>query len=255
MTKATQKRANVRGRDWKPLCQGVEIFRYDDGAPVRDVLDGRRSLVVCGHYSYKTLVHVPCEGHGEENVARALDCIFPVKHFVGQPETIRFSIDQSGAETYTPDFGVRFKYGYVRIEYKRLGDLWPPAPDPKDEYAAFRWNEAEKTRAKLRRAREAYHRAGLRWILLTDVATAKIANTSVVNEIVANCGWPIAEDDLGRLRTELSQQGPLPLGKCEELIREGEFARGELLSRIPENTISIELRRRIDPDTTVHLSK
>jgi hypothetical protein len=47
MTKATEKRANSRGRDWKQLCP--DVVRFDDGAPVRDVPDGRRSLVVCGH--------------------------------------------------------------------------------------------------------------------------------------------------------------------------------------------------------------
>jgi hypothetical protein len=155
MAAKRNRRTNAREREWTRIHPDVEIFRCDDG-PARDVLDGRRTLVVTGYYSYKMLVHVPCEGHGEENVARALDCKAPAKGFVGQPESIRFSVDPNvGTETYTPDFGVQFRYGYVRFEYKRLENLWPPVPDLDDEYALYRWSEAEKTRAKLRRVREA----------------------------------------------------------------------------------------------------
>jgi hypothetical protein len=109
-------------------------------------------------------------------------------------------------------------------------------------------------RAKLRRVREAYRRAGLPWALLTDVELAKAASASVVNELIANFGHSIAEDDLGRLRAELSLSGSLPLGRCEELIREGEFPRGELLSRVPENLISIDLLQPIGVNTVVHVS-
>jgi hypothetical protein len=166
--------------------------------------------------------------------------------------SIRFSVDpREGTETYTPDFGVQFRYGYVRFEYKRLDDLWP-VPDPYDEYALYRCSEAEKTRAKLRRVRDAYRRARLPWVLLTDVKLARTANAAVVNELVAHFGWEIAEDDLGRLRAELSHRGSLPVGHCEELIREGEFPRGQLLSRIPENVISVDLRNRVDVDTLVY---
>jgi hypothetical protein len=129
----------------------------------------------------------------------------------------------------------------------------PAMPDPKDEYALLRWTEAVEMRAKLRRVREAYRRAGLLWVLLTDVELAKAASASVVNELIANFGRPIAEDDLGRLHAELSHSGSLPLGKCEELIREGNFPRGELLSRVPENLISIDLRQPISVDTVVHI--
>jgi len=196
--------------------------------------------------------HVPCEGHGEEMVARTLDCIHLAESYFAQPESIRFSVQPDvGSELYTPDFGVQFKYGYVRIEYKRLEDLWPPVPDPHDEYALLQWHEAEELRARLRRVREAYRRAGLPWVLITDAELAKSANASVVNELIANFGRPIAEDDLGRLRAELSSEGALSLGRCEELIREGEFPRGEVLSRIPENLISIGLRQSITVDTVV----
>ena len=63
----------------------------------------------------------------------------------------------------------------------------------------------------------------------------------------------VAEDDLGRLRAELLQRGPLPLGRCEELIREGQFPRGELLARIPENLIRIDLHAPISGDTIIHV--
>jgi hypothetical protein len=184
---------------WVRIHPDVEIFRPENG-PARDVLNGRRTLVVTGHFSYKMLEHVPCEGHGEEKVARTLDCIYLAKKYHGQPESIRFSLDPNvGTEIYTPDFGVQFKSGGVRIEYKRLEDLWPPLPDPKDEYALLRWVEAEAMRAKLRRARESYRRVGIPWALLTDVELTKSASASVVNELVANFGRSMAEDDWGRL--------------------------------------------------------
>jgi hypothetical protein len=253
MAAARKQRSDRADEKWVRIHPDVEIFRPEDG-PARDVLDGRRTLVVTGYFSYKMMSHVPCEGRGEEKVARTLDCIHLAKRFYGQPESIRFSVDPNiGTESYTPDFGVQFDRGYVRFEYKRLEDLWPPLPDPKDEYALLCWTEAEQMRAKLRRVREACRRAGLPWVLLTDVELAKAASISVVNELVANFGRPIAEDDLGRLRAELSHSGSLPLGKCEELIREGEFPRGELLSRVPENQISLDLREPISVDTIVHI--
>jgi len=254
MAAARKQRSDQAGEKWVRIHPDVEIFRPEEG-PARDVLDGRRTLVVTGHFSYKMMSHVPCEGRGEERVARALDCIHLAKRFYGQPESIRFAVDPDvGTEIYTPDFGVQFDRGYVRFEYKRLEDLWPPVPDPKDEYALRRWTEAEDMRAKLRRVREAYRRAGLPWALLTDVELAKAASASVVNELIANFGHSIAEDDLGRLRAELSLSGSLPLGRCEELIREGEFPRGELLSRVPENLISIDLLQPIGVNTVVHVS-
>jgi hypothetical protein len=71
-------------REWKPLCADVEIHRFEDDAPTRNVLNGRRTLVVCDHYSHKMRTHVPCEGRGEENAARTLDCIRPAQEFFGQ---------------------------------------------------------------------------------------------------------------------------------------------------------------------------
>jgi hypothetical protein len=253
MATARKQGTDQSDEKWVRIHPDVEIFRPEDG-PARDVLNGRRTLVVTGHFSYKMLLHVPCEGRGEEKVARALDCIHPAKGYYGQPESIRFSVDpEVGTVTYTPDFGVRFSCGYVRFEYKRLEDLLPPLPDPKDEYALLRWAEAEEMRARLRRVREAYRRAGLTWVLLTDIELSKAASASVVNELVANFGRPISEDDLGRLMAELSHSGSLPLGKCEELIREGDFPRGDVLSRIAENLIRIDLHQPISVDTVVHI--
>jgi hypothetical protein len=253
MPQKPNSRKKKAEREWEPLANGVEIFRWSDDDPVRDVLNGRRTLVVCAHYSYKVLRHVPCEGQGEERSARTLDCVSPAIEYFGQPETIRFELDASfGRETYTPDFKVLFRNGFARVEYKRVQDLWPPVPtDSKDEYAIYHWNRTEEMRAKLRRAREAYRRAGLAWILLTDVSLAKFSDPAVVNEVIANSGCPIADDDLGRLRHELSNR-PLPLGRCEDIIRESSFARGPLLSLIPSNIVGINLRRTIDADTIVH---
>jgi hypothetical protein len=114
--------------------------------------------------------------------------------------------------------------------------------------------KAAETRERLRRAREAYRGTGRVWMLMTEREVGGCACPEVVDEIVANAGRPIDPNDLGRLRTFLAASGgAAAMGDCEETLRAAEFPRGEILSRIAERLVAIDLHAPITPDTLVRL--
>ena len=135
-------------------------------------------------------------------------------------------------------------------------DIWPPKPaDDNDERGWLIWNEAKETRRHLRVARDAYRSAGLIWAPVTDVCLAKMADPETVDEVVANGGRPLDPHLLKRLLDHLraSPDGSAPLKQCEEVIGETEFPRGDVLARIQERHIWIDLHAPITPATVVHL--
>jgi hypothetical protein len=116
--------------------------------------------------------------------------------------------------------------------------------------------EAAVLRAKLRRVRAIYAKAGLRFEILTEIDLLKLADPEIVDEIIANAGTPITPDDLARLeRALLAGNGRLSLGDCEDVLREAAFPRGAVLARIVERRIQINLMRPISRNTPVHIGE
>ena len=115
----------------------------------------------------------------------------------------------------------------------------------------------EREVPSLREAKAAYERAKRIWVLITDVRLSATADPETVDEIVANGGRPIEPGACSRLLDHLKQSpnGSAPLAECERVIGESEFPRGDVLARIQERLIWIDLKQPITPETAVHLVK
>jgi hypothetical protein len=244
-------------REWQPFCEGVDVFRYENNEAVRKIITGRRNHEVGGHFSFKMGHHAIHESGIEERGARTFDCVFSVHSYFTQPETIRInSTADFPSEIYTPDFLVEDEWGYVRYEIKEFAELQPPEPTPGDERALLKCIEAAALRARLRRFRAVYAKAGLRFEILTDLDLLKLADPEVVDEIIANAGTPITPDDLDRLeRALLAANGALSLGRCEDVLREAKFPRATVLSRIMDRQIQINLMKPISRDTPIQIGE
>jgi hypothetical protein len=72
---------------------------------------------------------------------------------------------------------------------------------------------------------------------------------------LANSGRPITAPDLERLLTTLrnSPDQSATMADCEAALEETDFARGDILSRITERVVAIDLFEPIGPDTVVKL--
>jgi hypothetical protein len=201
--------------------------------------------------------HVIHESEGEEKYARLLDLHADVTAFFGQPETLLIQTDENLLpERYTPDFLVRFGTHELRVEIKRDEDINPPKPDREDDYRGWRrWEDALEMRRHLAVAEKAYQHAGLFWTLLTDIDLPMMASLETVDEIVANLGRPLPAEPWGRLSAFLISQPAMTatLENCERVLAERDFARGDILSRIPERRLKIDLLREIGPATPVTL--
>jgi hypothetical protein len=224
---------------------------------VRRIITGRRRNKVGAFYSWKNHAHVMHDSDGEERVARLFEVHRVVRAFFGQPETLRIRVDgQRRPEMYTPDFLVFFDETPVRVEFKYEQELRPPrCEDPDDERALYLEAKAAKLRRHLRIAADAYRRAGLVWMLITDVRLAAAADPDTVDEIVANGGRPMEESQLRRLLALLGSREPgsVTLAECEEAVRQCPFPRGDVLARIQERHISIDLCRPISETSAVNL--
>lgn len=242
---------------WEPIAPGVERFRLPGNEPVRRIITGRRNGKVGGFYSWKMLAHVAHESDGEEWCARVLDVHPAVTAFFGQPETLRIEVEgQKQPERYTPDFLAFFGEYPVRLEFKWRSELQPPKPQRKDDERGWLiWRKAAKMRRHLRIASDAYHRAGLIWKLVTDDRLAAMADRETVDEIVRNGGRPIEPTDLQKLIARLmrSPDEGAPLSECEDLLATADFPRGDILARVQERVIAIDLQRPIMPSTHIHL--
>jgi hypothetical protein len=253
----SRRKTKKPARDWLPFCEGADVFRFDNNQAVREIITGRRNHEVGGHFSFKMGHHAIHESGIEDRGARTFDCVFSVHSYFAQPETIRINSNPDfPGETYTPDFLVEDDRGYVRYEIKELRALQPPEPFPGDERAILKCIEAAALRARLRRVRAVYAKAGLRFEILTDVDLMKIADPEVVDEVIANAGTPITPDDLGRLECALlSANGQLSLGACEDVLREAKFPRGTVLSRIVDRNLQIDLLKPISRDTQIQIGE
>jgi hypothetical protein len=262
MAKAKTSRGSRRNRknltrDWQPFCEGVDVFRFENNEAVREIITGRRNHEVGGHFSFKMGDHAIHESGHEERGARTFDCMFSVRSYFGQPEAIRINSNpEYPGEIYTPDFLVENDSDYVRYEIKELKELQPPEPLPGDERAILKCIEAATLRARLRRVRAAYAKAGVRFEILTDVDLLKLADPEVVDEVIANAGTPITPDDLSRLECALlAANGQLALGACEDVLREAKFPRGAVLSRIVDRHIQIDLKKPISRNTQIQIGE
>ena len=242
---------------WVPIAEGVRCFRMPGREPVRRIITGRRNNYVGGYYSWKMQAHVIHESEGEEKYARLLDLHPDVTAFFGQPETLLIQKDESlPPERYTPDFLVQFGAHEIRVEIKRDEDINPPKPDRKDDYRALRrWENADETKRHLAVAQQAYQDAGLFWTLVTDLDLAKMAKLETLDEVVANLGRPLPVEAWERLSAFLLAQPAMTatLGECERALADRDFARGDILSRIPERRLRINLLQDIGPATPVTL--
>lgn len=249
---------------WEHLCDGVEVFRLEDNEATRQVITGRRNHVVGGHFSRKMGRHLIHEGGFEERLVRAADCLLRVKRVWAQPETIRMNLfGEHRNEIYTPDYlieedGAFVRYPvkvarFVRYEVNGWEELRPPRPADWDEDGRARWEDAKLLRARLRRVRLAYRLAGVPWRVVTERGLAKRwGDPDIVDEIIANDRWDIEPEDLNRLVSALMEAGgSLPMSHCETILAETIFPRGVVLSRIPENIVSIDTFSPIDGDTIV----
>ncbi|MDB5530211.1 MAG: hypothetical protein JWR51_3314 [Devosia sp.] len=244
---------------WEPLAPGVDRFRLPGNEPVRRIITGRRTAKVGAFWSWKNDAHVAHESTGEEWFARILEVHPSVTGYFGQPEQIRVTVEgQSRPVKYTPDFLVMMGFRELRVEYKRFIDIAPPATvDPRDELGRYRSEKAAKMRRRLRLVRDAYLRCGIAWRLVTDRDLAAMASKATVDEIVANAGRPVTEEDADRLVAFLAARPArsATMLECCEQLHDSEFPRGDVLARIPELVLSIDLHARIDDETAVTLTR
>lgn len=242
---------------WSEIGDNVEIFRLPGNEPVRRIITGRRTQKTGGFWSWKNMAHVVHESGGEEFCARVLELHPYVEFFFGQPEKIRFAVDGADRKAvYTPDFLIVSGNRNLRVEFKYHQDVRPPRPvRDDDEHGWNRFYKAARLRARLRDVRAAYRRAGLRWILITDVRLASLVRPATIHEIVANCGRPIAQSDESALLDFLARQPhrTASLAECEQQLSVSDFPRGDILSRIPERMLKISLNAPISGETRVTL--
>lgn len=242
---------------WETLAPGIERFRLPGNEPVRRIITGRRAAKVGAFWSWKNEAHVAHESAGEEWCARIFEVHPRITAYFGQPEKLRITIEgQKRPVIYTPDFRVMFGFRELLLEYKRLEDIAPPAPqDPRDQRGLDRNIKAAKMRRRLRLVRDAYRRCGIPWRLITNLDLAAMANKRTADEIIANCGRPAADEDIDRLAAFLTTMPDrtAPMVECCRLLHASEFPRGDLLARIPERLLSIDLHAEIDDETPVSL--
>jgi hypothetical protein len=243
---------------WEPIAPDVELFRRAENDPVRIIITGRRNHKVGAFWSWKNMAHIAHESEGEEKCCRLFDCHPLVGHYFGQPEQIRFRLqDGTRIARYTPDFLIMLAGRPIRLEYKRVIDLRPPSPvRDDDERGWYRYAKAAKVRARLREIRAAYTSAGLVWRLITDVDLAQMANLETVDEIIANCGRKADGQEIKRLVTFLqaSDNQSATVAECEAQFHNSDFPKGDLLARIPERLIALELDAPITEQTIVRLT-
>ena len=251
-TPMRRKRKKIE-RSWSFFCEGVEVFKLEGNDATREIITGRRNHVVGAHFSMKMRGHLLHEGGVEELFVRNADCILRVKKVWAQPETIRMNLFEGFAnEIYTCDYLVEEDPGLVRYEVKQWKELRPPKPAAWDEAAKQKWEDAKILRARLKRIRAAYRKAGLPWRVITERGIYKRGDPVIVDEIIANDRWDIEPEDLNRLISALTEAGGfLPLWRCEKILEETAFPRGVLLSRIPERIVSIDLFSPISAETIV----
>lgn len=102
----------------------------------------------------------------------------------------------------------------------------------------------------------AYQKCGIDWQLITDRDLDQIASKSTIDEIVANAGRPIDPADEERLIAFLSAHGgSAPMAQCAEQLQSSDFPRGDILSRIPERIVSIDLHASIEDHTIVSVGE
>jgi hypothetical protein len=243
---------------WQPLVPGVERLRLPGNEPVRRIITGHRPLKVGAFWSWKNDQHVAHESAGEERCARIFEMHGSVTAYFGQPEQIRFLVEgKEKPVRYTPDFLVMLGHRELRVEYKPYDLVKPPAPaNDNDEEAMYRFEKARKLRQRLAMVAMTYQKCGIDWQLITDRDLDQMASKSTIDEIVANAGRPIDPADGERLIAFLAAQGgSAPMAQCAEQLHHSDFPRGEILSRIPERVLAIDLHAPIDDETIVSLGE
>jgi hypothetical protein len=250
---------------WEPIAPGVERMRLYGNNPTRRIVTGRRNIRVGKFFSQKMKAHVAHGGDHAGLMAHVLDVHHLVPKFWGEPETLCIKligdrIDPSGDEQmiYTPDYLVPLAGILIRWEFKLVSSVRPPKPKKASDIRGWlNWEEAKKTRRRLRIARQAYRDAGLVWALMTEVDLRAMARDDTVLQIIANSGVDIEKDDIERLLTALrhADGNCLPLGECEKLIKHSDFPRANILARIPERILRVNLTEEITPETLVYLNE
>jgi len=233
--------------DWHDIAPGAKYRTLS--ARQRVGLKGRRGAKVGAFYSWKNLAHIPHMVLAEERCARTLDVHPDVISYEGRPEEIELEVPGlPGLRKYTPSFLVQYRTETVRLQYCRLPDLRTTG-NPKSQ------RRAESQRLLFQAVQEVYRRIGWHWILFTDEDIADVADPETVDEIVANGGRPI-DPMLWELLEEHLRKSPdgVPLLECEELIRSrSSFPRGDILARVQERRIWVDLKRPISPTTIIRL--
>ncbi|MBE7731672.1 TnsA endonuclease N-terminal domain-containing protein [Devosia faecipullorum] len=243
--------------NWEQLAPGIQRFRLPGNEPVRRIITGRRAGKVGAFWSWKNRAHVAHESSGEEHCARVLEVHPDVTAYFGQPEQIRFQVEgERRPVRYTPDFLIRFGSRELRVEYKFYDDIRPPRPDSDhDEAGWYRFAKAEKTRRRLALVAMAYRDCGIDWQLFTERDLDALASRATVDEIVANAGRPLEPADLARLVSFLAAAPghTASMADCCMQLEASEFPRGDVLARMPERLVSIDLHETIGDDTPVTL--
>lgn len=240
--------------EWEELGPGVERFRRPDEEPVRRIITRGGVRRVGGYYSWKMRHHIVWESGPEERCAMLMDVHPSIAAFHAQPETIRVEVPGEKSFRYTPDFVCAIAGQAVRIEVKRLQDLFPKEPaGPHDEFGLRRWLKARSVRARLRSVQAAYARCGLAWLLLTDVRMVAMAAPEVVDELVAHGGRHITEGDRRRLHDHLVAESSSSLGAAADVLREADDPCGTVLARVSEGALAVDLRGSLDADARVRL--
>jgi hypothetical protein len=251
------ERIEMLEEQWQPLVPGVDRWRFPGNEPIRRLIAGRRVAKVGAFWSWKNAAHVAHETTSQEWCARIFEVHPSVTAFTGQPEKLRIEVeDQENPITYTPDFRVMFGHAEVFVEVRRFDDVAPPPPvDAGDDTGMKRYLKGARIRRRLRIVREAYHRCGIAWRLITDRDLTAMASKRTTDEIIANCGRPVTDDDVDRLIGFLLAQPnkTASMAECCQQLQASDFPRGDLLARIPERLISIDLHAEIDDETPVSL--
>ncbi|MET3897165.1 hypothetical protein ABIB57_001102 [Devosia sp. UYZn731] len=251
------ERIEILDERWETLAPGVDRFRLPGNEPVRRIITGHRAAKVGAFWSWKNGAHVAHESAGEEWCARIFEVHPRITAYFGQPEKIRIFVEgQKRPFIYTPDFRVMFGYSELLLEYKVFEDIAArPPQDPRDQPGVERYLKAAKMRRRLRLVREAYSRCGIPWRLITDRDLAALASKRTADEIIANCGRPATSEDIDRLAAFLSAMTnrTASMAECCGQLHASEFPRGDVLARIPERLLSIDLHAQIDDDTPVSL--
>lgn len=247
-----------RPEHWVPLGPGVECLRLPGNEPVRRIITGHRPIKVGAMYSWKNGQHVAHESAGEERCARVLEVHPAVTAYFGQPEQLRFLVEGKPKPVrYTPDFLVMFGHRELRIEYKPYDLVRPPAPaNDNDEEGKYRFEKARKLRQRLDIVAATYQRYGIEWQLVTDRDLDRMASKDIVDQIIANAGRPVPAGDLSRLIDFLKREdGRASLQQCEQQLEASDFPRGDILARVPERIIEIDLFGAIDTESIVSLGR